>query len=116
MGFLKKVFGFFKRERFVVNVAVGAVEMANPTVGALVRKIVRHVYAAEEKFGAGTGRQKKRYVVKAVEQDLPAFLALAEKFAGWEVYDEKLLARGAAKIIDGVVDVLNATGALAPRR
>ena len=116
MGFLKKIFGFLNRERFVVNVAVGAVEMANPAIGVLVRKVVQHVFAAEAKFGPGTGKQKKRYVVKAVEQDLPAFLAVIEKFAKREIYDEKLLARGISKIIDGVVDVLNATGAFAPRQ
>jgi len=111
---MKKIFSkiarFFCRNRAVLNVATRAVGAVNPFAGLLVRRIVERVFEAEDKFGAGTGATKKRYVMQVVKQDLPLVLAGIEKITQREIGDEVLLARGISKTIDGVVDILNATG------
>lgn len=75
-----------------------------PTVLPMVVELVK---IAEKIFGNGNGGSKKDFVAPIVKQ---AILAL-EGFSGKDIIDEDKFSDGVGKVVDGVVAILNATGA-----
>ncbi len=81
----------------------------NPLLGVLVSKISAAVLASEAIGGPKQGPLKWDIATTAVQFALPE-IEHAFSAAGKPVRNPELFAAGLAKIQDGIVDIMNATG------
>jgi len=88
--------------------AVQILNLTDPPLGAILTTVLNGVLIAETKFGPGNGDQKKQDVTSAIQVALPLILTFIKSSTGKDIADEALLSSGIDKLIDGVVDVLNA--------
>lgn len=80
----------------------------NPVLGEMLSRIVTGVASAEKAYGPGTGVTKKQVVLNDLHMAMPMILRIAEQASGRDLADDKLFKRGASRMIDGVVDLMNA--------
>ena len=80
----------------------------NPVLGEMISRIVTGVASAEKAYGPGTGVTKKQVVLNDLRMSMPMILRVAEQASGRDLADDKLFKRGALKMIDAVVDLMNA--------
>lgn len=83
--------------------ALGAVFKILPVVLPAALEAIKLV---EKLFGGGKGEDKKGFVVSLVR----TLILSAEGIKGEDIVDEDKVAEGAGKVVDGLVDILNATG------
>lgn len=99
-----KAFGIFAGNPVLQQVAGTYI----PGASSLIQPIIGIVTAVERAFAIAkpdgkSGPEKFAAALPLVEQ----VIKNSELVAGHEIADEALLTRGAGKILDGVVDVLN---------
>lgn len=81
----------------------------NPPLGALISTVLSSVVYVEADQGAGNGPRKKELAMMGVQAAMPAIMAMLHE-AGKNVKNPMLFASGTEKIMEGVVDIMNATG------
>lgn len=88
--------------------ALQILTITDPPLGAILSTVLNSVLMAESKFGAGNGDQKKQDALSSVQVAIPLILAFVKNATGKDVADEAMLSSGIDKLIDAVVEILNA--------
>ncbi len=80
----------------------------NPAMGALLQTLLNAVVQAESQSGPGNGPRKKQEVLSALQVAAPLLLKVVEGATGKDLADDEKFASGIDKMVDGLVDLLNA--------
>ena len=91
--------------------APSIVGLVYPPLGGILNSIVEQVLKAEANVGPGNGSKKRDQVLDMGRAALPFIVALIEHQTGRDIDDDQVI-EAYGKITDGVVQFMNATGAL----
>lgn len=86
--------------------------LAGPALGPVIVMLLNAILTAEARRGPGHGDEKKEDVLTTASSATPLIVQSVSSSTGQPLMDEDLLREGIDKIVDGLVDVLNAFGVL----
>ena len=84
-------------------------------LGILASVTAKAIFKAEEKFGAGKGKEKQEEVKEEQAVVAPTSVEMVED-SGHKLQDPVKLAKGLEQLNDGMVAILNAFGMLGGRK
>ena len=104
-----KIVSFLKRVLMVAGTAVlPAMAQVSPSLTGLLGIIVQSVLTAEATTGPKNGEEKMNSVLTTMELVAPISIQMMERATGKDLADDELYVRGVKKLIEGIVDILNA--------
>jgi hypothetical protein len=84
------------------------IQLVNPAIGTWVSTILNSVLLTEARLGPGNGDAKKAEAMAAIQVALPVLLSVFKATTGRDLADGEKLTSAIDKLIDGVVELLNA--------
>ena len=104
-------FGLLKKLGSIAGrTAPDLISLVNPVLGAWIGTFLQSVTLTEAKLGPGNGEAKKLEAINAVQVAMPLLLTLMKNTTDRELVNPEKLTSAVEKLIDGVVELLNAFG------